>query len=267
MASIEVLTSGIWQLSSVVLADGGECLVVDPGYFPRELEELGRLARERGKVRATVFTHGHWDHVVGWQTFPEAEVWGSESLAQAISQGTPRAQGDLARAKDFDGRWYVERPTPLRWPQKARGLKDGEKLQVGQLAITALSLPGHSVDGVALVLERPRLLLVGDYLSPCEIPFVEDVAAYQATLRRLSQVLDSVDEIIPGHGPRLTPERAREILQADLVYLEGLARFAAKGDVAGALAMRWPRAEDVPGMRDHHLENLEAVGLKPPRPG
>lgn len=262
--SLEVLTSGIWQLSSVVIADSGDCLVVDPGYFPRELEELGRVARARGRVVATAFTHGHWDHVVGWQTFPEAEVWGSPSLAQAIARNSARAQGDLARAKDFDGRWYVERPWPLRWPPRARALQDGERLSLGSLAIEALLLPGHSADGVALVLPERGVLVVGDYLSPCEIPFVEDVAAYQASLHRLSRVLDTVGEVIPGHGPRLTPARARQILEGDLAYLDELARHAARGDVAGALAMRWPRAEDVPGMREHHLENCAAVGLKSP---
>jgi glyoxylase-like metal-dependent hydrolase (beta-lactamase superfamily II) len=41
---------------------------------PRELVDLRELASQRGQVRAVAFTHGHWDHVAGWQTFPGAKV-------------------------------------------------------------------------------------------------------------------------------------------------------------------------------------------------
>jgi glyoxylase-like metal-dependent hydrolase (beta-lactamase superfamily II) len=174
------------------------------------------------------------------------------------------ARKNLDGARDFDGRWYVERPLPLRWPDRLSGLKDGETFAIGGAKAEVFNLPGHSEDGLALRFGGEGVMLVGDYLSPCEIPFVENVARYQQTLRRLDGLLGAVGEVIPGHGPRLTVPRAREILEQDLAYLDGLARHAAEGDVAGALAMRWPRAQDVPGMRDHHLENCAAAGLKLP---
>src|SRR5262245_25142928 len=103
--SIDVRTSGIWQTTSTVIAASGACLVVDPAYFPRELDELAVLARSRGEVRAVVFTHGHWDHVVGWQTFPAAQVWSSPSLARAIASGAEIAARNLTDARTFDARW------------------------------------------------------------------------------------------------------------------------------------------------------------------
>jgi glyoxylase-like metal-dependent hydrolase (beta-lactamase superfamily II) len=262
--AFEVLQSGIWQLNSVVISDRGMVAVVDPGYFPRELKELAGLARSRGSVDAVLFTHGHWDHVVGWQTFPEARVLGSPSLAEAVAKNLPAAKKNLDGARDFDGRWYVERDPPLAWPERVFPLEDGDALELAGTKAEVLTLPGHSSDGLALRFGGEGVLLVGDYLSPCEIPFVDDVVRYQATLKRLSGVLDGVREVIPGHGPRLTVPRAREILEQDLVYLGELERHGAAGDVEGALAMRWPRAQDVPGMRDHHLENCVAVGLKRP---
>ena len=42
---IETRVSGIWQTNSVVIAAAGEALVVDPAFFPRELEELSALVR------------------------------------------------------------------------------------------------------------------------------------------------------------------------------------------------------------------------------
>jgi len=254
MSRIEVLTSGIWQLSSVVVASRGEVAVIDPGYFPRELDALAARAGELGSAHKVIFTHGHWDHVVGWRSFPGAPVIGSPSLASAVSENSARAQKDLAAARDFDGRWYIDRP--LAWPAQIAPLAEGSTVQVGDLALEALTLPGHSADGLAL--RVGDLLIAGDYLSPLEIPFVEDIAGYRATLVRLLALIPQLSEIIPGHGPRLTPAVAARIAEEDLVYLDRLS--AAAGDRARALAVALPRAADVPGMNEHHAENVDALG-------
>src|SRR5262249_13865424 len=114
---VEIRHSGIWQLTSAVLSCGGEVLVVDPAYFPRELAELSALAQTHGAVGAVAFTHGHWDHVVGWSHFPGARVLASPTLRNAIAGDTELAQHNLRDAREFDGRWYVERP--LAWPPLA----------------------------------------------------------------------------------------------------------------------------------------------------
>jgi glyoxylase-like metal-dependent hydrolase (beta-lactamase superfamily II) len=95
-------------------------------------------------------------------------------------------------------------------------------------------------------------LIAGDYLSPEEIPFVDDLAAYRATLARLIELAASLDEIIPGHGPILDRSTALAIARADLEYLDRLA--AARTDEE-RLAVPLPRAASVPGMMDHHREN------------
>lgn len=258
---VDVRTSGIWQLNSVVLSSEGEALVVDPGYFPRELEELRALARERGVVRALVFTHGHWDHVNGWRSFPTVPVHASPHLVQAARGQTEEAARNLANIGNFDGRWYVPRPGPPAWPPEWRTLDEGARLRVGAAEVEALLLPGHSADGLALRLAESGLLIAGDYLSPCEIPFVEDLDAYRRTLRRLLGWLDGVDEVIPGHGPRLSREEARDVAAADLEYLDRLADCRLRADAAGGLALPLPRAADAPGMRDFHRDNCRAAGL------
>lgn len=241
---VEVLTSGIWQTTTTIIASDGACLVVDPAYFPRELDAIASLVAEIGHTRAVVFTHGHWDHVMGHAAF-EAPVWMSRTLDHSIVTGHPRAAKYLEDAREFDSRWYVERPHRHAWPRARRGLADDEVLELGKARIRVLALPGHSPDGLGLV--AGSTLLVGDYLSPCEIPFVDDHEAYRATLARLVDQIYEVNEVIPGHGPRLTQQQALAIARADLEYLE---RLASDGDAP------LPRAADVVGMHDHHLENI-----------
>ena len=50
--TVVILWSGIWQMSSTIVASGGECVVVDPGYFPRELDEVARAPRASSEMRA-----------------------------------------------------------------------------------------------------------------------------------------------------------------------------------------------------------------------
>jgi glyoxylase-like metal-dependent hydrolase (beta-lactamase superfamily II) len=257
---IEVLTSGIWQTTSTILEVNGACLVIDPAYFPRELEAITARVTELGRAEAVVFTHGHWDHVMG-HTALAAPVWLSSTLDDSITTNDPRAAKYLDDAREFDSRWYIPRPSGHRWPEAPVALSDGETRELGGLALRVLHIPGHSPDDLGLVVEGLDLLLVGDYLSPCEIPFVDDAAAYRATLVRLLDALGGVRHVVPGHGPRLTASEAIAIARADLAYLDRLLDAGGRGDLAAALAIPLPRAEDVVGMRDHHRDNCRKLGL------
>ena len=263
--SFEIRTSGIWQMTSAVLAHEGQVVLVDPGYFPRELAELSALAQARGQVTGVVFTHGHWDHVMGWRHVPAAPVWVSPSLARAIAAEDGSADKDLRDAAAFDRRWYIDRGAPPAWPpaDRLRSLGEDQPLSVGSTVLRSLLLPGHSADGLGLWAADPGVLLVGDYLSPCEIPFVADLAAYRDTLRRLLRLIDQVDCILPGHGPPLRPQDARAIARADLAYLDALADLAASrpASIAEALALPLPRARDNPDMLDHHRDNCRVAGF------
>lgn len=259
----QVRHSGIWQLTSAVLTDGKQALIIDPGYFPRELAELQALVCVPPSCCRVVFTHGHWDHVVGWQSFAQSQVLLNVRLRDAIVGQTALAAKNLREAQDFDRKWYVDRGMPLQWPDndKLCGLRHGDSFAFGTESVSVLQLPGHSEDGLALHLPLSGLLVVGDYLSPCEIPFVEDLSAYRKTLHTLRELLTQTETVLPGHGPPLSAAEALQIASADLRYLDDLAECADRGDKASALKLPLPRAADNPEMISHHRDNCRAAGL------
>ena len=258
--NVDVLTSCIWQTSSTIISRGvsrgGACIVVDPAYFPREIAAIAARVDELGRAEGVIFTHGHWDHIMGHAAFPGRPVGVSRTLADAIGADAPRAARLLQDARDFDSRWYVSRPGGHRWPDSLRGLVDGDRVELGGESLPVMHLPGHSPDDLGLLVDG--VLLVGDYLSPCEIPFIEDADAYRATLARLLDVLADMREVVPGHGPRLSRGDAVAIARADLEYVD---RLLGARDAAAASAIELPRAADVAGMRDHHRENCAVLGL------
>ena len=257
---VDVRLSGIWQMTSTVVRSGASCLAVDPGYFPREMADLAGLIPKRAKVEAVCFTHSHWDHVAGHGIFPGVPVYMSAVLARSVQEGGALASEAVKKAREYDSQWYVERPWGYGWPADVRGLDDGGWFNVGDLDVEAFLIPGHAPDCMALRAEN--WLMAGDYLSPCEIPFVDDHAAYRRTLQRLMTLIASgVDHVIPGHGPVLSAEDARRIGREDLRYLDAIARCAERNDPAAAESIALPRAETVVGMRGHHLDNCRKAGL------
>jgi hydroxyacylglutathione hydrolase len=257
---IDVLTSGIWQTNTAILSDRGSCIVIDPAYFPRELDAITKRVMEIGQAHAVIFSHGHWDHVMGHCSVPTAPVFVSATLDQAIISNAPRALKYLDDARAFDSRWYVPRATAHQWPTVRRGLHDGESFEFGRKMCDVLQLQGHSPDGLGLLVDG--VLLVGDHLSLCEIPFVEDAHAYRTTLRRLMEVLQQgVHEVIPGHGPRHSASAAIDVAQQDLDYVHALIDGANSGDAAFASKIALPRAANVVGMQEQHLNNCANVKI------
>lgn len=99
---VDIRLSCIWQMTCTVFRCGSSCLVVDPGYFPREIDEIVRSIPRGAAVEALVLTHSHFDHVVGHGGFPGVPVYVSPALAQSVAKGGGPAQEALREAARFD---------------------------------------------------------------------------------------------------------------------------------------------------------------------
>ncbi|MDX6570640.1 MAG: hydroxyacylglutathione hydrolase [Gaiellales bacterium] len=224
------LASALWETSSLLLVAGGEAVAVDPGVTQAEIEAVReRASAEDARVVAVIATHGDFDHIAGIASFPEAEAVMGPRAAVRIASGA--AVRDMAE----EGA-----PLGLAWPGSPRCdrvLRVGRCERVGPFSIETMELEGHTDDGVGLRLREPDVLIVGDYLSPIEYPYVyHSTVAYRSTLAGLAVLLrrDPPALVIPGHGEPLDADGALEIAETDLEYLHALRRAVAASIEAGS---------------------------------
>ena len=223
-----VFTSRVWQTTCTAVRAGGEAFVVDSPILPDELEALGGVLDQAGfRVAGLLATHADWDHLLGRAAFPSAALGVAEVSAARLRAEPGVAQREL---RAFDEAHYVERPGPLSLGEW-QALPVPGTLDVGDRTLELHPADGHTADGMAVWIEWAELLVVGDYVSPVEIPTVAEggsLEAYRATLRRLRPLVDRARVVVPGHGAVLDRERALELLEEDEAYLGGLAELGAE---------------------------------------
>ena len=214
----------------MLLVSGDEAVAVDPGVTQPEIGAVReRAASEGARVVAVIATHGDFDHVAGIASFPDAEaVMGPRAASRVASGAALREMAEEGAALG------------LSWPGSPRCdrvLRVGRREQIGPFACETLELAGHTDDGIGLRLRDPDVLIVGDYLSPIEYPFVyHSTAAYRSTLAGLADLLrhDPPALVIPGHGAPLHADQALAIAESDLDYLHALRRAVAQAVARGS---------------------------------
>jgi len=251
-AGVIVARSARWQTTCTLLHDGDETFIVDSVIYPDELDGLSSLLAQAGwTLSGLLATHGDWDHLLARLAFPDGALGVAETTATRL-----RAEPGVAQRKlrDADEDEYVVRGGPLSLGQ-VQALPVPGKLGLGGSELDLVPAEGHTQDGMAIWSPAHRVLCCGDYLSPAEIPWIEergDRAAYLATLRRLRPYVEQADWVVPGHGVHLDPQRALAILQEDVAYLEALG-----GEDPAAAPL--PLARRGRRMREIHAENVRRV--------
>jgi len=246
---VVVVTSRIWQTNATAIRSGGEVLLIDSPYFPDELELLPALLRQAAfEPNALFATHADYDHVLGPVAFPGLPLGVGDHTMERIRTSPGEAQREL---RDEDARNYVVRERPLSLGS-IQSLPVPGYVELGEIELELHVADGHTSDGTALFARAYGVLVVGDYLSDVEIPWISPGGAldvYRATLARLAPLVEAAETIIPGHGLPHSSETARRLLDEDLDYLDGLEQ----GE------LRLPKARDTARQREIHAENLARV--------
>lgn len=224
-------TAEIWtSLTTVVVADDGSCLVVDPGITVAEVAGLAHAIRSRGwSVAAGFSTHPHWDHVLWSRDLGVGPRWATRrGAARALATRADALAQTEAAAPGHD-RDLTGHPTPL--PDGAR--------EIPWAGPRAVVVPheGHCPGHAGLVLPGAGALLAGDMLSDLEIPLLDveaadPVADYRAGLEALEAAAREhhVRVLVPGHGHLGDAAELDRRLATDRAYLDDLETGRASTD-------------------------------------
>lgn len=246
-----VVTSALLQVNCVIVrgavgenarAAEGEVFVIDSPVLPDELDALPALLEQAHfpAPSGLLATHGDWDHVLGPLAFPGVALGCAESTAERLQSSPGEAQREL---RSFDEELVIERARPLALGA-IQALPVPGRCEIGDAELELYPADGHTVDGMAISIPWARTLVTGDYVSPVEIPTLNDpntIDAYLATLDRLRSLLAQAEHVVPGHGPVTDAARALILLEEDAAYLGELRVRGAEAELPASRRSRQQR--------------------------
>ncbi|MFK7771106.1 MAG: MBL fold metallo-hydrolase [Saprospiraceae bacterium] len=196
-----IFESALYQTSSTVINLENFILVVDPNWLPIEIETI-QLHVEKirnSKPIYLLFTHSDYDHIIGYQAFPNAKVIASEAF-----QNNPEKEKILAQINNFDDENYILRNYPIEYPKVDIVISgDFQEIEIEGIEFIFCQAIGHNSDGIFIMIPSLGIFIAGDYLCEVEFPFIY-VSGFQylETLKKALKIIEQFEPIIliPGHG-------------------------------------------------------------------
>ncbi len=161
---------------SYILADENTCeaAVVDSSYNADEIIQI--LKKNNFQLKYIINTHGHYDHIDGNDDLK------SEFGATIVAHRLSKINCDIAVDED-------------------------DMLKVGSINIKVIYTPGHTPDGICLLVNN-KILLTGDtlFVEECgrtDLPGGDPRSLYESFFNKLLKLDDSI-EVYAGHdyGPK-----------------------------------------------------------------
>ncbi len=197
-AIIETFPVGPLQCNCVIVGDERTktAVVIDPGdEVDRIVEVLDALGL---RVASIVATHGHIDHVGGF-----------ERLHRATGAPTSLHEADVPLYEELrmQAQWLGV-PPPLQGTIHAL-LDERKGISFGDVTLDVRHTPGHSPGSVSLILPRAvPVVFSGDTLFAGSVGRTDLWGgSYEALMRSIKSALLTLPDdaiVIPGHGPATT---------------------------------------------------------------
>ncbi len=192
-------------------------IVIDTLAFPSETLEIREFIEGHlnSKVRYVINTHYHSDHSFGNCWFDGAVVVGHALCRQLLkTQGQPALEHAKLHNRELKD---VEIVLPdVVFSHGRLGLR------VGKRVLRLIHLPGHSPDGIGVLIEDDRVLFAGDLMMP--VPYLVDGDFDQMVenLKRLPKL--KLEGLVQGHGEVILRGEVPMAVKANLSYLSALRR-------------------------------------------
>jgi cyclase len=268
--NVYVVTSELYAQVNAGIVVGPEwSVLIDTLAYPEETQELRKfISHELGsRVQYVINTHYHADHSLGTWFFPEAIVIAHQACRELLdTRGRKALEQAQLENRDL-------RDAQIVLPDVVVG-DAGLSLRVGRKTLDLIPLPGHSPDGLGVLLVEDRVLFSGDAMMPLPYVVDGDIPTMTDTLRKIPRM--KLENLVQGHGEVILRGEIGDAVRSNASYLSALDRYThrirrRKSQRPGPL----PDSEEFGKSRilmnglagDLHRRNLEILLARPnPKP-
>jgi glyoxylase-like metal-dependent hydrolase (beta-lactamase superfamily II) len=202
------------QVFAGVIAGPHWAIVVDT-LMPQESLFIREFVEEKLNlpVRYVINTHYHADHCWGNCFFPGATIIGHDLCRKMLVERAPEALEIASQ----DNPLY-QRLTII--PPQITFQTGAFILQIGKKHLKLFPTPGHSEDGISVLVEEDRILFSGDAFMP--LPFIVegDLEKYIETIHLFTDM--GLENIIQGHGDIILRGEIDEKVKENTTYLKSI---------------------------------------------
>lgn len=196
-----ILESALYRTTTSIIIGLDYIVLIDPNSLASEIDYIDAVIKKHraSKKVYLIFTHSDYDHIIGSGKFEAAE-----SIASSAFVGNPNKEKIIDSIKAFDDEYYISRDYEIVYPAISIEIKEAvQEMKIAGDNYVFYQTPGHTNDSLTIYNKSKGILIVGDYLSNIEFPFIYDSRkAYQETLAMFSEIIDTEDVkiLIVGHG-------------------------------------------------------------------
>lgn len=209
------------QVTAGVVAGPKWAVVIDTLPVPEETLAMRQFVEEQLEVpvQYIINTHFHADHAWGNSFFPGATIISHELSRQMQIQFGPAS---LESAQQQN---QIFRKVKLVFPHIT--FQSGTmSLRVGKKNLTLFPTPGHSPDGISVLLDEDRVLFAADAFLP--VPYFVNGDPHQLieTLKSFNSL--GLENIIQGHGDIILRGEIEEAIKNNIIYVQKIDNLVQK---------------------------------------
>ena len=217
-----------------VVKDGCASMLIEAGLNligPSYLQSINRILGDCSLLNYILVTHGHYDHLgsISYlkKMIPAAKFLGHESLVillqkqkvldmmNFLSEQTWTYFEDIKKMVSEKDDILI-RPVAL-----ARGLKEGDIIELGSLNCIVYETPGHTKDHLSFFIPEEGILFPGEALgnaiiqkeSEIKIEFLTSYTDYLQSIEKLMKLLPKVKIIAMSHLYYYTDDDVQKIME------------------------------------------------------
>ncbi len=203
------------QVTAGIIAGPQWAVAIDTLALPDETLSIREFIEHELNVpiRYVINTHYHADHSWGNCFFPGATIISHTRCRELLEE---RGIPSLEQAKKQNP---ALKQVKIVLPHMT--FSEGEiTLRVGKKNLIISTTPGHSDDGIAVLVEEDRILFAGDAFMP--LPYIVDGSLddISASIKRIGRM--GLENIVQGHGDVILRGEIDAAVRDNLAYLAAI---------------------------------------------